>query len=412
MNIGFVSTRFAGTDGVSLETVKWAKTLEEIGHQCYWYSGLSDHNPLNSIVVPEAFFGHPENKWINERIWGTTNRSPIVSERIHELTDYLKKSLYRFVDKFEIDVLVPENALAIPVHVPLGLAISEFLAETQMQAVAHHHDFYWERIRFSVNAIPDFLDNAFPCRLPNLKHACINQQAQEQLSLRKGVSSELIPNAFNFEKEPPKLDDWSSDFRKEIGLAEDDLIFLQPTRIVPRKGIEHSIRLIKMLNNPKCKLVISHDAGDEGYEYQAMLKELAQDEGVELHLISDRISEQRQHDKEGRKMYTLWDVFLHADFVTYPSLYEGFGNALLEAIYFKKPILINKYWVYEQDIKPKGFQLIEMDGYVTRENVSEVNELLNNEVKRNAMVTHNYELACQHYGYASLKKRLSNLFSF
>ena len=28
-NVGFISTRLAGTDGVSLETAKWAKVFEE-----------------------------------------------------------------------------------------------------------------------------------------------------------------------------------------------------------------------------------------------------------------------------------------------------------------------------------------------------------------------------------------------
>jgi hypothetical protein len=31
-NIGFVSTRFAGTDGVTLESSKWSQVLENIGH--------------------------------------------------------------------------------------------------------------------------------------------------------------------------------------------------------------------------------------------------------------------------------------------------------------------------------------------------------------------------------------------
>ena len=91
-----------------------------------------------------------------------------------------------------------------------------------------------------------------------------------------------------------------------------------------------------MLNDPRYKLAISHDAGDEGFEYQHMLEELAREEGVELLFIGDRVSEVRQLDRYGRKMYTLWDLYPHADLVTYPSIYEGFGNALLEAFYFKK----------------------------------------------------------------------------
>lgn len=411
MNIGFFSTRFSGTDGVSLETLKWAHVLEELGHNVYWFSGLSDRDPECAMCVPEAFFEHPENQWISARIWGNEKRDPLVTERINEMAGYLKAMLNRFVHRFQIDCLVPENALTIPVHIPLGKAVTEFLAETSLPAVAHHHDFYWERIRFSVNAIPDILDTAFPPRLPHLKHTCINQQAQEQLSLRKGISSTLVPNVFNFEKAPPEIDDWSADVRREIGLEEDDLFILQPSRIVPRKGIEHAIKLVAMMGNPKCKLVISHDAGDEGYEYQHMLQKLAADEGVDLRIIADRIAETRQYNSEGKKMYPLWDIYHHADLVTYPSTYEGFGNALLEAFYFKKPVVINRYTVYVQDIAPKGFQLIEMDGYVTRETVAQVEKLLSDPERIREMVENNYALAQQHYGYETLKKILTPLFS-
>lgn len=410
MNIGFISTRFSGTDGVSLETIKWAHILTEQGHRVFWFSGLSDHSPENSMCVPEAFFGHPENTWINDRVWGMTQRDPIVTERISEVSLYLKSMIKRFVDRFHIDCLVPENALTIPIHIPLGRAITEYLAETNMPAVAHHHDFYWERNRFSVNAIPDLLDTAFPPRLPNLQHTCINQQAQQQLSLRKGVSSTLVPNVFNFEDPPPEIDEWSADVRAELGLAPDDIFILQPTRIVPRKGIEHAIKLIAMMENSRCKLIISHDAGDEGYEYQAMLLKMAEDEGVDLRIVADRISETRQYNRLGQKMYTLWDIYHHADFVTYPSLYEGFGNALLEAFYFKKPVLINRYSIYLQDIKPKGFQLIEMDGYVTRENVQQVQSLLDSPDLTKTMVETNYELAREHYGYEALAQKLTPLF--
>ena len=61
---------------------------------------------------------------------------------------------------------------------------------------------------------------------------------------------------------------------------------------------------------------------------------------------------------EGKKVYTLWDLYHHADFVTYPSIYEGFGNALLEAIYFRKACLINRYSIFIRDIEPKGFPFL------------------------------------------------------
>jgi len=381
-----------------------------MGHEVFWFSGRCDRAAEESMCVPEAFFGHPENDWINERIWGVAKRPPEVTERIREVARYLEAMLRRFVARFSLDVLVLENVLTIPVHLPLGVAVTEFLAETGMPAVAHHHDFYWERVRFSLNAVPDFLDMSFPPRLPNVVHTVINQAAQEQLALRKGISSMLVPNVFKFEDEPRQEDAYSSDVRSQIGLLEDDIMILQPTRIVPRKGIEHAIKLVSMLGDARYKLVVSHHAGDEGYEYQHMLERLAEDEGVDLRIISDRVGERRQRNARGQKMYTLWDVYPHADFVTYPSVYEGFGNALLEAFYFKKPVMINRYSIYVQDIEPKGFRLVEMNGYVTRETVEAVRRLIEDPDLRAATVEGNYQLARKHYGFGALKNALRAAF--
>lgn len=405
-NIGFVSTRFAGQDGVSLESAKWAEVLWEDRHVSFWYSGKSDRSPDVSHVVPEAYFGFPENVWINERIWGEERRSRLVTERIRDLAEYLKSTLYRFVEKFELDVLVPQNALAIPMHVPLGIALTEFLSETRMPAIAHHHDFYWERTRFSVNAVPEYLDMAFPPDLPNMRDVVINQEAQEQLALRKGISSLVIPNVFDFENPPAPPDEYAADVREELGLEPDDFFILQPTRVVPRKGIEQSIKLLSFLKNPKCKLVISHEAGDEGYEYLGMLEQLALEEGVDLRVVADRVGEVRQRDAKGRKIYTLWDLYPHADFVTYPSLYEGFGNALLEAFYFRKPVLINRYSIFVRDIEPKGFRLLTMDGFVTPALAERVREVLENERVRNEIVEHNYEVARHFYSYSVVRSNL------
>lgn len=405
-HIGFISTRFAGTDGVSLESAKWAEVLWHDRHLSYWYSGRNDRAADISYVVPEAHFNHPENEWINERIWNTTRRDPLVSARIRDMAEYLKSTLHDFVRRYEIDFVIPQNALAIPMHVPLGIALTEFLAETQIPAIAHHHDFYWERTRFSVNCIQDYLDMAFPPSLKNIRNVVINRPAQEQSALRKAHASLLIPNVFDFDNPAPEPDAYSADIREQIGLSAEDILILQPTRIVPRKGIEHAIKVVGQLKDPRCKLLISHEAGDEGHDYRHMLEDFAHEEGVDLRFFADRISEVRQYDDKGRKLYTLWDLYPHADFVTYPSSYEGFGNALLEAVYFKKPVLVNRYSIFIQDIEPKGFRFTLMDGIVTRGVVNDVRRTLTDDAYREALVEHNYRVAREHYSYAVLRRSL------
>jgi len=410
-NVGFISTRFAGTDGVSLESAKWAEVLWEDGHVSYWYGGQLDRDPAISLCVPEAFFQHGEVQWINERLWGKRHRERMTAVRIREMVDYLKLTLYDFVERFNITVLIVQNAVTIPMHVPLGIAITEFLIETEFPTIAHHHDFYWERSRFHNSAANDYLETAFPPRIPRLQHAVINQAAREELAWRKGIGSVLIPNVLDFKNSPPPLDDYNEDVREQIGLSEDDIFVLQPTRIVPRKGIEHAIMLLRRLNDPRFKLVVSHDAGDEGVDYFRQIRELAQDENVELVLINDRVAEVRQFDGQGRKMYVLEDLYPHADLVTFPSLYEGFGNALLEAIYFHKPVLVNRYDVFARDIEPKGFKLPMIDGFINRRAVQEVRRLCNDPGYRESVARHNYELAEKYYSYRMLRYSLQSLFN-
>ena len=408
-NIGFISTRFAGTDGVTLESSKWAQVFRQMGHQCFWFAGDLDKNPERSMLIPEAFFQHEKNRWINEHILGKRTRSSEATDAIQILKTFLKIRIKEFIQNFSIDLLLPQNALTIPMHVPLGMAITEIIAETQIPTIAHHHDFYWERTRFSVNAVGDYIRMAFPPNLPNMEHVVINSAAQEELALRTGISSIIIPNILDFDNPPNVSDERTLKLRQAIGLTPDDKVILQPTRIVQRKGIEHAIELVKDLNDPRCKLVISHEAGDEGYEYAEWLKSESREKGVDLRLLSIRMRDPWSEEPGIESEYTLLDVYPCADFITYPSLYEGFGNAFLEAIYFKKPVLINRYAIFVRDIEPKGFDLIIMDGFLTQRTVRKVKEVLSSRNRRDQMVDHNYQAAHRYYSYSVLRRWLDTL---
>ena len=214
----------------------------------------------------------------------------------------------------------------------------------------------------------------------------------------------------NFDTPPPPVDEYSSDVRKALKIEDDELFILQPTRVVKRKGIEHAIELVKRLNM-KAKLVISHASGDEGYDYEQRVIEYSNMMNVKTVFVSDIINEQRGRTSDGKKVYTLNDIYPHADLVTYPSNFEGFGNAFLEAIYFRKPIVVNTYSIYSFDIKPKGFSVIEIDGYVTGSAVSKARTILGDRKIYKEMVEHNFRTAKEYYSYSILERKLSTLIS-
>ena len=404
-NVGFISTRIAGTDGVSLELKKWANAFEDLGLTCFYFAGELDRPVERSYLVEEAHFTHPDIRDVYQKSFGVVRRDRAVSKKIYQLAIKLKDAIYDFVKKFDIDLLIPQNAVTIPLNIPLGIAITEFIAETNFRTLAHHHDFYWERDRFMVNAVGDYLNMAFPPVLPSIEHIVINSVADAQLSLRTGISAHIIPNVMNFEKPPPPPDNYTLDVKKALGIEADELFILQPTRVVQRKGIEHAIELVNRLGR-KAKLVISHASGDEGYDYEQRLLEYSELMKVNTIFVSEIINEKRGTTTDGRKIYTLEDVYPYADLVTYPSTFEGFGNAFLETIYFKKPIVVNTYSIYIKDIKPKGFSVVEIDGYVTEKAVEQTKQILDNPVLCQKMVDHNYELGKQYFSYTVLERIL------
>jgi glycosyltransferase involved in cell wall biosynthesis len=404
--IGFVSTRFKGTDGVSLETTKWRQVLEKMGYSCYFFSGLSDWESSRSMVVEEAFFGHPAVREIQDRCFGSRVRTESLTGEIQAIRFRLKRALYEFVEQFGIDLVIAENALTIPMHIPLGLALTEFIAETGIPAIAHHHDFAWERQRFSVSCVEDFLSMSFPSRLHTINHVVINSEARQNLSYRCGLSSIIIPNVFDFDTEPPVMDDYARTMRADLGIADGETLLLQPTRMVARKGIEHAIELANRLKDRGAKLLISHQERDEGSEYFQRTMDYAQLLGVDVIIRPDIIGAERGVTEKGEKKYSLWDCYLNADFVTYPSSYEGFGNAFLEALWFKKPILVNRYSIFQQDIEPLDFDVVVMDTYITPDTVDTVNAILESPEAIEVMTAKNYELGKRFFSFRLLEQRL------
>jgi glycosyltransferase involved in cell wall biosynthesis len=432
-HIGFISTRFAGTDGVSLETQKWVTIFERLGHKCFYFAGECDRDPALSLVVPEAFYRHPDIDALNEQAYsgswmvtkearaahpeiGTLHkdffsiyvRPPQMTRRINELKDHLKEQLYKFAHRFDLEILVVENALTIPLNLPLGLALTEFIAETGFPTIAHHHDFHWERQRFQVNCVGDYLAAAFPPTLPSIRHVVINSMQAQQIASRYGVASRVIPNVMDFDTPPSPPDPYTESVRADFGIEKGEYFLLQPTRVIQRKGIEHAVELVKRLDLP-AKLVISHASGDEGTDYEQRVREYAHLLGVTVRFESDQVQDERGLTKDGEKIYTLGDVYPHADLVTYPSSIEGFGNAFLEAVYYRRPILVNNYSIYEVDIKPKGFQVVWFDGFINTDTLKMVRDVLQNPVQGQLWAETNYQLAKRHFSFTVLEHRLQSL---
>ena len=406
MRIGIVATRLSGVDGVTFETAKWEAVLERMGHEVRLCAGEVDALRWSARLVPAMHFAHPPAARVTAAAFDPDSDPDAVRREIERLAGQLLPVLAAWIDTERLDVLIVENAWAIPMQLPLGVALRSLAEETGIGVIGHNHDYWWERDRFAQCVVPDLLDHSFPPDLPTVRNVSINSLAARALRERRGLDSTVIPNVFNFDApRPGPRPSVRRELRSELGMGRSGLLVVQPTRVVPRKGIELAIDLVSRLGDPHAVLLVTSPAGDEGLDYLISLEQLAERKTVHLRYAADRFAP----DHEGKPLspaHSLTEAYFAADLISYPSLYEGFGNALLEAVFFGKPVFVNRYPVYEADIRPLGFRFVEIDGVVTDNTAVEVRALLSDRRRLATEATHNFAIGRQHLGYDRLEAGL------
>lgn len=409
MRIGMVSTRLAGVDGVTFEAAKWEAALGRMGHQLRMCSGVVDTLRTTTRLVPPMHFAWPPAARVTAAAFDPESDPASVRDEVDRLAALLVPVLQHWIESERLELLVVENAWAIPMHLPLGVALRRVVEDRRMPAIGHHHDYWWERERFAGCVVPELLTEAFPPDLPSVRHVSINSLAAAELRRRRGLESMVVPNVFDFERPRPRRHPAiRRRMRAELGMDDRGLLVVQPTRVVPRKGIELAIELLGRLGDPDAVLLITSPAGDEGLDYLVDLELQAEHAGVRLRYAADRF----EPDLEGKPVgpaHTLHDAYLAADLITYPSLYEGYGNALLEAVFYGRPVVVNRYPVYVADIAPLGMELIEIDGQITDETVGAVRMALSSPRRQARIAARNYDIARRRLSYKVLRRRLRRL---
>ena len=407
MRIGIVSTRLAGVDGVTFEVAKWEEVLQRMGHEVRLLAGEVDALRPHAQLVPAMHFAHPPAARVTAAAFDPDSDATAVRAEIDRLAGQLVPVIEHWIEVQRLELLIVENAWAIPMQLPLAVALRRVVQSTGLPAIGHHHDYWWERPRFDGCIVPEVLEQAFPPDLPGIVHVSINSLAARELRRRRGIDSSIIPNVFDFSRGRPRPHPAvRRGLRAELGMGARGLLVVQPTRVVPRKGIELAIDLVGRLRDRHAVLLITSPAGDEGLDYLVEMEGLAQRNGVDLRYAADRFAP----DLEGKPLrpaHSLHDAYLAADLITYPSLYEGYGNALVEAIYYGKPVVVNRYSVYEADIAPLGFDLIEIDGAITAETVLAVKRAIGDPARQARIARRNFEIGRQYLSYEVLQRRLA-----
>ncbi len=414
MRIGIIIGRIGGVDGVALETEKWIEVLKRLGHEVFIMSGEFEFWKMDHQYhyhFPVLSFFSPEVKWEQRKAFYQPDKNvgPIL-DHIENISNLIEKKLSRWVHSNKIEVLLSENASALPSHLSMGVAIKKLVKNTGLPIVTHDHDFHWERGKryVSVHAeINTLVNDTFPLLLPEVRHAVINTFGLETFKSKYNLDATLVPNVMNFDREYGLPNKDNSYFLRDLGVDLNEIALLQVTRIVRRKGIETAVSLIEKLNDKKLKLVITgNNNDDQNREYYNEIVDQIHD----LNLASQVIF--ASHMVRDHK--DLSDVYAHGRACTYFSTYEGFGNAFVEAVLAKKPIFVNNYKpVFMQDIGSKGFETIMLeDNNLTNDKVKKMADIIYDPERCREIGEFNFDLGKKYFSFDVLLEKLSGLFSF
>ena len=414
MRIGIIIGRIGGVDGVALETEKWIDVLKKLGNEVFIMSGEFESWKMDyehDYLFPALSFFSAEAEWEQRKAFFEPDKDPdTLLDHVENWSNIIEEAMRKWVTDKKIEVLLSENASALPCQLSMGVAIKKLIQKTGLPIVTHDHDFHWERGERYVSIHPEinqFVDDNFPLLLPNVKHAVINTFGAETFKDRFDIDATLVPNVMDFNRVYGVPTAENKFFLRDVGVSEDEIALLQVTRIVRRKGIETAISLIDKLADKKLKLVITgNNNDDENKEYYNELIDQIHDLNLSNQIIfaAHKVLDHKD----------LSDVYAHGRAATYFSTYEGFGNAFVETMLAKKPIFVNNYKpVYTQDIGNKGFETVMIeDGILTNKSVQQMSDIIYNPKRCLEIGEYNFELGKKHFSYEVLEEKLSSLFKF
>jgi mannosylglucosylglycerate synthase len=443
LTIALCHFRVGETDGVSLEMDKWKLVLEKLGHTVIYIAGSS--GVLKNVeIIKELHYNDATNNKVVENAYvkfHSYKNEDEFKKEIESEAKSIETKLIEIIKENEIDLLMVNNMFSLGWNLSTGLGFSNAIKNSDVKCLCHHHDFHWEREKYShptCSFVEGYLNTIFPPVHHRIKHVVINNIAKNELFKRREIESTVVPNVFEFDNNWV-VDAYNEDFRATFGIKKNDIIILQATRIVARKGIELALDFVAELNANKQKLVGKKLYNNQVFQtdsdivflmvglneddpYFDKIMKYAQSKHINIKWVNEFVDHER-HQTNNKKIYSLWDCYANCDIVTYTSLLEGWGNQFIEALVAKKIVISYQYPVFVQDILHLKFNTVDLGNthYLKEDGLAAVSleiiakasnktiDLITDQLKYAQAVSENYKIGKQNLSLDALEVLLKSI---
>ncbi len=266
----------------------------------------------------------------------------------------ISKNIFDIILKWakQLDVIIAHNVLHMPFNLALTIALRN-LADTQRVSLvswAHDSPYFYSNF-------PEFLEkqpwNILKAPHPFIKYITISE-SRKKLFEKQGmkVNWSVIPNGID----PVSffyLSEKSMKLANELKLFDRDLVFVQPSRITPRKNIELSIHIVRGIKLAGYNILFVLTGAYDPHEKKAASYYRRLRYWIDNLDLSDNIAILAEYTfKDGTRLIPdrifIRDLYLMADMLLMTSKDEGFGLPLLEAGMIKLPIACSKIPPFEE----------------------------------------------------------------
>ncbi|HII71296.1 TPA: glycosyltransferase family 4 protein [Candidatus Woesearchaeota archaeon] len=400
-NIAVIASRLRCVDAISVEAEKWIDKYSKLGYNVHLIAGkFGEPVHLPNLELPEIDYKHPEIRGVKSIVFGTKldkQGKKAAEILLNNLVTRIKNPLKAYLAKNKIDMISVEDSLVSMKNLPLNMALSQIIKELNIPTISRCHYLPWDNAYFTkFDNFPKIIET-IPVIERHVVHIANTESTKKKLNDLKKISSKVIPNTIDIDK-LAKPDDYNKEFRKEFGIPDDVIIFLQPTRVKRNKAVERSVRIVSEINEVTKKdnvlIITGSPMYQRGNYFEAIIRRIKK-LNVNVIFANDRIFLSRHQNKE-RRFYSIGDAYLHADFVLYPNDSDAFGNPVIEACAYRKPLIVNSY-PNLKEITDRGFRFIVMDNKVTKETISDIYQLMLDRKKMDEMTENNFNLLRQHF---------------